>query len=79
MTNKEFSEYRSGKKCASEYIMELVNIRVYNPDSLTSRQLKQIIKDKIDLSNKLITDNNQVSFNQGYKHTMEDFLHFITK
>ena len=36
-------------------------------------------KDKIDLSNKLITDNNQVSFNQGYKHTMEDFLHFITK
>lgn len=79
MTNKEFKDYKYGKTVASEYIMELVNIRVYNPDSLTSRQLKQIIKDKIDLSNKLITDNNQVSFNQGYKHTMEDFLHFITK
>ena len=79
MTNKEFNEYNSGKKCASEYIMELVNIRVYNPDSLSVRQLKQVIRDKIDLANKLITDNNQVSFNQGYKHTMEDFLTFITK
>lgn len=79
MTNKEFNEYRSGKNCASEYIMELVNIRVYNPESLSSRQLKQIIKDKIILANKKMINNDNVSFNQGYKNTMQDFLTFITK
>lgn len=79
MTNKEFNEYRSGKNCASEYIMDLVNIRVYNPESLSSRQLKQIIKDKIILANKKMINNDNVSFNQGYKNTMQDFLTFITK
>ena len=79
MINKEFNEYNAGKKCASEYIMDLVNIRVYNPASLSSRQLKQIIKDKIILANKKMFNNDNISFNQGYKNTMQDFLTFITK
>lgn len=79
MTNKEFNDYRSGKKCASEFISECINKHINSPEWLSKKQLKDIIKDKIIVCESDIHDNYRVSFNTGYREVLNDFLTFITK
>ena len=79
MINTEFRDYKFGKNCASEFIFECINKHINNPEWLSKKQLKDIIKDKIIFCNSNIHDNYRVSFNTGYREVLNDFLTFITK